>query len=814
MPCVLPVHDASSLISVFSRMVLREICFNPAMRVKILAFASGVGLLQIQGSLPTPALVISLLVFALLLLLALGRFSAAVARLLGLLAFAGLGFVWAAGCAQQRLAAQLPEALEGVELEVVGVIATLPQRFERGERFEFVLESVKAPDGNLASLTDAMPPRLMLSWYRGLHDEEEHLGRTVHPGERWRFTVRLKRPHGNANPHGFDYEAWLFERGIRATGHVRPRAEAVRLESFVVRPDYAIERLREAIRSRFLDVLPEAPYVGVLIALTMGDQRVIPNTQWKIFNRTGITHLVSISGLHVTMVAALLAALVGWLWRRSEWLMLHLPAQKAAVLAGWLAALIYALLAGFAVPAQRTLYMLSVVALALWSGRNLGASRTLLLALLVVLLLDPWAVLSAGFWLSFGAVALLFFVGTSRIAEARGWRSILAQWGATQWAVTVGSLPLLLLFFQQFSLVSPLANALAIPFVSFVITPLALLFAVLPWPPLLQFDHWLMVQLMLLLEWLADWPVWQQAAPPLWASLLAGLGVFWLLLPRGFPARWLGLCLLLPALFWPVPRPATGEAWVEVLDVGQGLAVLVRTARHTLLYDTGPLYSAEADAGQRIVVPYLRATGVEQLDTLVVTHRDADHSGGVRAVQDAVPIARTLTSMPELLGAGGAERCTNAQAWEWDGVRFTMLHPDLPDYDKKAVKTNNMSCVLRVENAAGRSVLLTSDIEAIDEKALLARAPLMLRSDVLLAPHHGSRTSSTPEFIAAVGAREVVFPVGYRNRFNHPRPDVVERYAGSRLWRTDYEGAVTITLADTVALTAYRQARQRYWYGQ
>lgn len=782
------------------------------MRIKIIAFATGVGLLQIQERLPAAALGIFLLGVAALLFFLVAGLRHRAAQGAVLLACVMLGFGWAAWFAQQRLAEQLPEALEGRDVQVVGVVATLPQRFERGERFEFVVEAVEPLElsrGAAQASKITIPQRIMVSWYRGMHDDELYEDHAVHPGERWRFTLRLKRPHGNANPHGFDYEAWLLEGGIRATGYVRPRSEALRLEAFVARPAYLVEWLRDVIRARFLAVLPDAPYAGVLVALAVGDQRVIPGAQWKIFNRTGITHLVSISGLHVTMVAALFAALVNGLWRRSERLALRLPAQKAAVVAGWLAALVYALLAGFAVPAQRTLYMLSVVALALWSGRNFGASRTLLLALLVVLLLDPWAILSAGFWLSFGAVALLFFVGTSRVGEARGWRAMLSQWGATQWAVTVGSLPLILLLFQQFSLVSPLANAVAIPFVSFVITPLALLFAVMPWPPLLHFDHWLMTQLMVFLEWLADWPVWQQAAPPLWASLMAGLGVLWLLLPRGFPARWLGLCLLLPALFWPAPRPPAGEAWVDVLDVGQGLAVVVRTAQHTLLYDTGPLYSAESDAGQRIVVPYLRATGVERLDALVVTHRDADHSGGLIAVQDALPIARTLTSMPGLPG----ERCASGQAWVWDEVRFTMLHPDMVDYEKLARKTNNMSCVLRVENAAG-SVLLTSDIEAVDEQALLVRSPALLRSDVLLAPHHGSRTSSTPGFIAAVDAREVIFPVGYRNRFNHPRPDVVERYAGRRLWRTDRDGAVRITLSDTVDLSAYRQVHRRYWYGQ
>ncbi|MBV5276615.1 DNA internalization-related competence protein ComEC/Rec2, partial [bacterium] len=557
---------------------------------------------------------------------------------------------------------------------------------------------------------------------------------------------------------------------------------------------YAVERLRDAIRSRVKSTLPDAPYLGVLIALTVGDQRAIPSAQWKVFNRTGITHLVSISGLHVTMLAALLGGLFGALWRRSERLMLFLPAQKAAILAGGLAAFAYALLAGFEVPAQRTLYMLSVVAVALWSGRNFGVSRTLLLALLLVLVLDPWAVLAVGFWLSFGAVALLFYVGTGRVGEVRGWRA---------------NLPLLLLFFQQFSLVSPLANALAIPLVSFAITPLALLFAVLPWPPLLFFDHWLIVQLMLALEWLADFPVWQQSAPPLWASLLGGLGIFWLLLPRGFPARWLGACLLLPALFYPSPRPEMGAAWIEVPDVGQGLAVLVRTAEHALLYDTGPMYSAESDAGQRIVVPYLRATGVKRLDALVLTHRDKDHSGGLLAVQEALPIARTLSSVAELPG----EACAAGQQWEWDGVRFAILHPEASVYEQQVRKTNNLSCVLSVENTAGR-VLLTSDIEAVDEQALLARSPAALRSDILLVPHHGSRTSSMAAFIAAVDAREVIYPVGYLNRYGHPRPDVVKRYAGSgRQWRTDRDGELRITLSGSIVVSAFRQERRRYWQG-
>ncbi|WP_301102095.1 DNA internalization-related competence protein ComEC/Rec2 [Propionivibrio sp.] len=783
------------------------------MRLFIFAFACGVAFLQVQGELPGTGLMAGLAALALAgIFMSTGRQRAfgQLSPILGAFCCVLLGFVWAGFLAQQRLADQLPVAWETKDIQLTGVIASLPQRFERGERFEFDVESVHTPAATV-------PGRIMLSWYHAWDDlddtelaQEGSVARAVRPGERWRFTVRLKRPHGNANPHAFDYEAWLLERNIRATGSIRLSGDMQRQDDFVLRPGYVVERLRDILRNRFLSTLPDGAYLGVLIALTVGDQRAIPNAQWTIFSRTGITHLVSISGLHVTMVAALFALLINWLWRRSERLLLWLPAQQAAVAAAWLAALVYALLAGFEVPAQRTLYMLSVVALALCSGRNLGVSRTLLLALLVVLVLDPWAVLATGFWLSFGAVALLLFVGSARLGEARGWRATFARWGATQWAVTVGSLPLLLLFFQQFSLVSPLANALAIPFVSFVITPLALIFAVLPWPPLLYLDHWLLAQLMTLLEWLADWPMWQQAAPPLWATLLAIAGVSWLLLPRGFPARWLGLCLLMPALFWPPPRPAFGEVWVDVLDVGQGLAVVVRTVRHTLLYDSGPLYSADANAGQRVVVPYLRAIGVGQLDTIFISHRDKDHAGGLTAVQAAVPAGRLLSSITGL----GGELCSAGQNWEWDGVHFSVLHPQSADYLIKTKKSNNMSCVLKIGSESG-DVLLTADIEAADEQALLARSPALLRSAVLLVPHHGSKSSSTPEFIAAVGAHQVVFAAGYRNSFRHPRPEVLERYAASHQWRTDQQGAAHIVLAAGVAeVTAWRNERRRYWYGQ
>jgi competence protein ComEC len=310
---------------------------------------------------------------------------------------------------------------------------------------------------------------------------------------------------------------------------------------------------------------------------------------------------------------------------------------------------------------------------------------------------------------------------------------------------------------------------------------------------------------------LAGWPVWQQSAPPPWTVLLALAGVAWQLLPRAFPARWLGACLLIPALAMPPPRPPPGEAWIDALDVGQGLAVLVRTARHALLYDTGPDYGGEADAGARIVTPFLRAVGVTRLDALVVSHRDMDHAGGLNAVRAHGPIARFLSSMD----AADAEPCAAGQSWEWDGIRFAILHPLAQDYsDPDKVKhSNGMSCVLRIWNDDA-SIVLPGDVEAREERGLVARAAGDLRSDALLAPHHGGRGSSTPAFIAAVAPREVVFSAGYRNRFGHPRPEVLGRYAASRHWRTDQDGGVRVLLGKEMRISSWRKENPRYWHGR
>lgn len=793
------------------------------MRKSIVAFTFGIWLLQQQAVLPHLgwAWMLPLGAIPAFLFWRSGIPSlTATAKILSIAFFAAAGFFWAAAFAQWRLADALPPEWEGRDIRLIGVIAELPQGGERGLRFTFDVEQVLTPGATV-------PAHISLTWY----DDEKEPGfgrnsRSVGAGERWRLAVRLKRPHGSINPHGFDFEQWALERNIRATGYVRESEDDLLLAEMVEQVPYRIERLRQTIRENFLRVLSRHEYRGVLVALAVGDQRAIPREQWKIFTRTGVNHLMSISGLHVTMVSGLLFTLMYALWRRSRRLVMWLPARKAAVLAGLAAALGYALLAGFAIPAQRTVYMLAVVALALWRGRFTSATTVLAWALLTVVLLDPWAVLAPGFWLSFGAIGLILLISTGRIGKTT-W---LTEWIRVQWAITLGLVPLLLAMFQQVSLVSPLANAIAIPLVSLVVVPLTLLGALPPLEFLLLPAHAVLSACMRALAWLGDMPqaVWNQHAPVPWAVGAGLVGVVWMLLPgrfgwglgltAGFPSRWLGIIALLPIFFVLPGRPARGDLWLTVLDVGQGLAVVARTENHTLLYDTGPGFNSEADSGSRIITPFLRAEGIQYLDTMIVTHSDSDHSGGALSVLEAVPVKRLVSSLdaghPIQLAAEEKERCVEGQSWSWDGIRFDVLNPPERSYGRSGVKTNALSCVLKITTAHG-SALLPADIERKTEYELLENHSVALGSTVLLAPHHGSRTSSSKEFVRQVDPRVVIFSVGYRNRFGHPQDEVLERYQalGGMLLRSDTDGAVQLRFADNgITVEASRVLQRRYWH--
>ena len=720
-----------------------------------------------------------------------------------------------AGLRATALQAQaLASALEGRDLVLTGVVSRMPQRGEAGWRFRFDVEQAR-----LDGAPVALPPRVQLAWY----------GAAAAPraGDRWQLTARLKAPHGTLNPHGFDYELWLWEQRVRATGYVRtgPRdAPPRRLEEGVAHP---VERARQAVRDRILTTAPLVDdasarrLAGIVAALVTGDQAVIERADWDVLRATGVAHLMSISGLHITMFAWLAAGVVGALWRRAaRWgwpprfnPCLRVPAPWAALAGGVLLAAAYAVFSGWGVPAQRTVVMLASVALLRLAGLRWPWWMSWLWACAAVLALDPWALLQAGFWLSFVAVGVLFATDSGAYdvmpkAAIGRFHRLLRE----QAVVTLALTPLSLMLFGQASVVGLLANLVAIPWVTLVVTPLAL--AGVLWAPLWSAAAAALQPLAALLQWLAAWP-WAQvsmaAAPwPLGAAAVAG-GVL-LALRWPWPLRLAGVPLVLPLLLWQPARPAPGEFDLLAADVGQGSAVLVRTAGRTLLYDAGPRYSLESDAGHRVLVPLLRALG-ERVDLLVLSHRDSDHTGGARAVRAMQPGAALLSSIEagqEPPGVGPAARCRAGQRWQWDGVAFEVLHPGESDADA-ARSPNALSCVLRVGTARA-SVLLAGDIEAAQERALAA-ARANLRSDVLLVPHHGSRTSSSAPFLDAVRPRLALIQAGYRNRFGHPAPDVLARLhaRGVRVADSPRCGAMHWSSARPDSVRCEREVAARYW---
>ena len=770
---------------------------------------------------------IGVTVFAFALTLLARRARPGAARALGWLLAAALAAFGTTGWrATMMLAERLTPALEGRDVLLTGTVSRMPQKSEAGWRFRFDVQQAQ-----LDGAPVRVPPRLQLAWYGSASTADEAdaarpLLAELRAGDRWQFTARLKAPHGNPNPHGFDYELRLWEQGVGATGYVRsgPRDAPPRR---LTEGGWSIERWRQSVRDRILGDAGDAEsrrFAGIVAALVTGDQNVIERADWDVFRATGVAHLMSISGLHITMFAWLAAACIGWAWRRSARLGLparwdpcqRLPAPAAALIGGVLLATGYALFSGWGVPAQRTVLMLATFALLKLMGLRWPWWLSWLLAAAVVLAFDPWALTQAGFWLSFVAVGVLFATdpGAARADQtSAGGRFVRLL--REQWVVTLALTPLSLILFGQASVVGLLSNLLAIPWVTLVVTPLSLLGVL--WAPLWQAAAWALWPLAWVLQWLATWPwasVSMAAAPwALGAAALAG-GV---LLALRWPWQWrlAGVPLLLPLLLWQAPRPAPGQFELLAADVGQGNAVIVRTARHTLVYDAGPRYSLESDAGHRVLVPLLRALG-ERVDMLVLSHRDSDHTGGARAVLAMHRGATLLSSIEEgheLQGARTAMRCQAGQRWTWDGVDFSVLHPLPADYAAPA-KPNALSCVLRVQ-AGDASALLAGDIEAPQEQVLLARGA-DLAADVLLVPHHGSRTSSSPAFVQAVRPRWALVQAGYRNRFGHPVAEVMARYpsVGAQVVDSPHCGAMHWHTARPDVVQCERQDAARYWHHQ
>lgn len=733
------------------------------MRPRMVALAAGMLAIRWLPALPSVWIVVVVALLGVALLACRGHW----------LGLALLGFAWACTSAQWALDDRLAPALDGQTLWVEGRVTGLPSSQNGSVRFQ--LE-------DLQSRRAMLPAKVRVSW---------HNGPAVMSGERWRLALTLKSPRGLLNPGGNDFEAWLLARRIGATATVK---DGERLAP-------ASGAWRDAVRQRLLAVDARGRE-GSLAALVLGDDSAVPRSDWQILQDTGTVHLLVISGQHVGLLAGLVYGLISLLARLGLWPR-SVPWLPCACLLAFTAALSYGLLAGFQTPVRRACIMIGLVLLWRWRFRHLGVGIPLLVAVNGVLLVEPLASLQTGFWLSFGAVSVLMLVFSGRLGSWPWWQS----WTRAQWMIAIGLLPMLLILGLPISLSGPLANLLAVPWISLLVLPLALLGTVLlPVATLAQPVLWLagglLEGLFLWLGWVAQWlPAWQPPTPVLWHWLLICLGALMVLLPSGVPLRPMGVPLLLLALWPPAERIAHGRAQVWQLDVGQGLAVLVRTRGHTLLYDTGPR-QGDTDAGERVVLPALRALGVEQLDLMLISHAHLDHYGGAASVRQGLPVAAVIAGEPDKMA--DAQACTSGRQWQWDGVTFSLWRWPA------ARESNPSSCVLLVE-ANGERLLLTGDIDAAAERELLRSLP-EVQAHWLQAPHHGSRTSSSMTFLQALGLRGVMIPRGHGNSFGHPHREVLGRYAelGLEVYDNALHGAIYLPLGAFDGPQGWRQ-QPRFW---
>ncbi|WP_085697007.1 DNA internalization-related competence protein ComEC/Rec2 [Pseudomonas sp. B26(2017)] len=692
------------------------------------------------------------------------------------LAFLLLGFTWAGFNAQMALNDRLPHRLDGETRWVEGRVVGLPQNVEGVVRFELA---------DAHSRHEKLPSLMRLAWYAGPE---------VKSGERWRVAVKLKRPGGLLNPDAFDYEAWLLAQRIGATGTVK---DGQRLAP-------AQWAWRDSIRQRLLAVDAQGRN-GALAALVLGDGSGLSREDWQSLQDTGTVHLLVISGQHIGLLAALMYALVAGLARVGIW-PLRWPWLPWACGLAFTAALGYGLLAGFDVPVRRACVMVALVLLWRLRFRHLGAWWPLLLAFDGVLLMDPLASLRPGLWLSFAAVGVLIFTFGGRLGPWRWWQT----WTRAQWLIAIGLCPVLVALSLPISLSGPLANLLAVPWVSFAVLPPALLGTLLlPIPHVGEGLLWLagglIDGLFRTLALIAGrWPAWMPPTMQGWGWALGSLGAVLLLLPRGVPLRPLGWPLLLVLAFPPRELLAEGVADVWQLDVGQGLAILIRTRHHTLLYDSGPRFG-DFDLGERVVLPALRKLGVEHLDLMLLSHADADHAGGALAVVKGMTVRRIISGDPPgLPEALTAEACESGRQWQWDGVAFQLWQwADAHD-------SNQRSCVLQIE-ANGERLLLTGDIDSAAERDLLDSV-LAVHTQWLQAPHHGSRSSSSMALLKALQPRAVLISRGQGNSFGHPHPTVIARYRkqGVHIHDSAEQGAIHLQLGRFQPARSMRQQR-RFW---
>lgn len=712
-------------------------------------------------------------------------------RVFGLAAALGFGLAWWQG--STRLAQDWPCGRARESVALAGMVAA--PALVRPTRTEF--DVLTSPAHQRAGL----PPRVRIAWYRA---EAIPL-----PGEQWQLQVRLRCRRSLRNPGGHDRELSLLADGIGATAVVQREPAPRRLRPAGWR--LPVQQARAWAARWIATATAPSPSTGVLQGLAVGVRGSMSDAQWRALAATGTAHLVAISGTHVTAFAfvALAALRLALRWWRPRWIVPRRVAAEAVLLLA--AAGAYTLLAGAALPALRTLAMLSLASLLRVWRREPGTFQVLALAALALLAIDPLALLQAGFWLSFVATAALL----AWVWPGTGGKGAIRRFAGSQAAVTIALLPPSAVAFGGVSVVAPLANAAAIPLFSAVLLPLVL--AGLALAPL---SAWLsqaifavaaalMDRCWPVLEALADWPaaMWYPAAPPLWLAACGLAAAFLLLrLPAG-GLRLAAIAVIAALLLRTTPAPPAGGFALTVLDVGQGLAVVVRTATHVLLFDAGPRWYGGGSAGDSVVLPFLHHEGLRHVDLMVLSHADADHTGGAAAVLGGVDVAGVLLGTgrfaPDIRGAP----CRRGQRWAWDGVEFAVLHPA----GSLGWSDNDGSCVLRVSGGGG-TLLLTADIQAAAESELSGPT---VRADVALVPHHGSGTSSSAQFVAAVRPRWALVSAGADSRWGMPLPGVVARWqaAGASVLATSEAGALQLQVTPLRADPPARliRAEPRWW---
>lgn len=734
----------------------------------------------------------------------------------------GFGLTWFH--AQHKLTIYLPPQLQGKEIIVTGQIDSIPIQKNRMTRFNLKIIAIENH-----SKVPIVGGKIRLSGFEGVIPREK-----LRVGDVWRLKVKLKPPSGFMNPGGMDYEKWLFQQDIRATGYIRNGIENQLLED-PSSNDYGIDRFRQSLAEQLDRHLKDNSYLGLYKAIILGIKTDIPAEQWEVFIHSGTNHLIAISGLHIGLIAAIGFFLGRYLWSSSSRWLERVPAQQIGALTAILFALFYAALAGFAIPTQRALIMLSIALSGVILKVYVPARQIISIALILVLCFDPMSSLANGFWLSFMAVAsILFYLQKSKSnievhSEELSWlqrtKKIVLRFTLLPIVVFLGLLPITLLFFSQFSILSPIANMLAVPWMSLIIIPLSLLASVfLGWAP--ELALWLFSGISILME-----PLWwwlnkivaqdinlyylsQTEVFALISILLASI----LLVQRNWgKKRFMLIILVLPISGSYYSDINPGHFKLTILDVGQGLALMVRTDNHVLMYDTGNAFGQRFNMADQVIIPYFRHEGIERINRLVLSHADNDHIGSAKYLLKTYRPDHILSGEVKRLKQKQnivADRCISGQQWSWDGVEFKVLSPSLERLQKLPSNSNNLSCVILVRAANGYSALLTGDVEKEVEQELLQYSDIN-GVDLLVVGHHGSKTSSSKEFVEWVAPRDAVFTFGYRNRYGFPAATVVAnlKQQNTRLYAT-VNGTIDISsdLSNNAAqIKEYRKENGRYW---